>query len=49
MNTNSNYRNVEDYSSNNIVIYVGKGSDKEPFFNFYNESKVLIKDLKIDV
>ena len=49
MNMNSNHSNIKDNSSNDIVIYVGEGSFKEPFFNFYDESKVLIKELKIDV
>ena len=49
MNTDSNHSYIEDYSSNNILIYVGEGSFEEPFFNFYNESKVYIKELKIDV
>ena len=49
MNSDSNHSYTKDYSSNVIVIYVGEGSFNEPFFNFYNESKVLIKELKIDV
>ena len=42
MNTNLNHTNIEDYSTNNIVIYIDMGNLKQPFFNFYNESKVLI-------
>ena len=49
MNTYSKYSNTEDYASNNIIIFVDNGSFKKPFFNFYNESKELTKDLKINV
>ena len=49
MNTNYSQNNIENTISNNIIIFVDKGRFQEPFFNFYNESKELIKDLKIDV
>ena len=48
MNTNHSQNNVDNTLSNNIIIFVDEGSFQEPFFNFYNESKELIKDLKID-
>ena len=49
MNTKYSQNHIENTLSNNIIIFVDKGNFKEPFFNFYNESKELIKDLKIDV
>ena len=32
MNTDSNHNCIDDYSSNDIEIYVGEGIFKEPFF-----------------
>ena len=49
MNTDSNHSYIEDCSSNNILIFVDEGIFKEPFLNFYNKSKVLIDQLKIDL
>ena len=49
MNTYTKNSNIENLSFNNIMIFVDNGSFTKPFFNFYNDSKELIKDLKINV